>query len=102
MSGIFLDTLGANVKRMQHINQTLANLSLTARASIEMQRVELLVIAPLECIDVIVSRHSALPPAGLRSMMGCPRASSQREATQASALASYLLFDSGFTRELMA
>lgn len=102
MSSIFLDTLAADVERMRHVNQTLASLPPAARANTGLRPVELLVIAPSERIDVIASRHAAALPAGLRSMMGCPRGSSERETAQASALASYLLFDSGFTQELMA
>lgn len=102
MSSIFLDSMAADVERMQHINQALASLPAAVRASTGMRPVELLVIASSERIDAIASRHTAALPAGLRSMMRCSRNSSASEAAQASALASYLLFDSGFTRELMA
>lgn len=102
MSSIFLDTLAADVERMQHINRTLASIPAAARAGTGLRPVELLVIAPSERIDAIAARHAAALPAGLRSMMRCSRANTGGETVQASALASYLLFDSGFTRELMA
>lgn len=102
MSSIFLDALSSDVERMRHINHALAHVPLAILAGMDIRPVELLVISPSERVDVIASRHTSALPSALRHMMGCSHESTKREAVQASALASYLLFDSGFTQELMA
>jgi NTE family protein len=102
MSSIFLDALATDVERTHRVNQTLSLIPPAARTATGLRPVELLVISPSERIDVIASRHAAALPGALRRMIGCPRGSTEQEITQSSALASYLLFDSGFTQELMA
>ncbi len=102
MSGIFLDTLAADVERTQRVNQTLALLPQAVRVTTGLRPVKLLVISPSERIDMIASRHTAALPRALRGLMGCSQGSSERDAVKASAVASYLLFDSRFTQALMA
>jgi NTE family protein len=102
LSSIFLDALTADVERLRRINATLALIPAEARAATALQPVELLLIAPSQRIDVIAARHAhALPPA-VRSLLGEPAVSAAAAEIKGAALASYLLFDAGFTRELMA
>lgn len=102
MSSVFLDALSSDVERMQHINHALAHVPPAILAEMDIRPVELLVICPSERVDVIASRHTSALPSALQRMLGCSHESTKRETAQASALASYLLFDSGFTQELMA
>lgn len=102
MSSVFLDALSSDVERMRHINHALAHVPAAILAGMDLRPVELLVISPSERIDVIASRHTSALPRALRRMLGRAHDSTEREALQASALASYLLFDGGFTQELMA
>jgi len=102
LSSIFLDALTADVERLRRINSTLALIPAEARAATTLEPVELLLIAPSQRIDAIAARHvHALPPA-VRSLLGEPAVSAATAELKGSALASYLLFDAGFTRELMA
>jgi NTE family protein len=102
LSSIFLDALTADVERLRRINATLALIPVEARAATALEPVELLLIAPSQRIDVIAARHAhALPPA-VRSLLGEPAVSEAAADIKGSALASYLLFDAAFTRELMA
>jgi NTE family protein len=103
LSSIFLDALAVDIERLHRINQTLALIPPEARQNTNLRPIELLVISPSERIDVIAARHTAALPGAVRRMFGGSHdASNGGGATQASALASYLLFDAGFTRELMA
>ncbi|MDA7416628.1 patatin-like phospholipase family protein [Xenophilus arseniciresistens] len=105
MSSIFLDALAVDVERLQRINQTLALIPPAARMHTRLRPIELLVITPTERIDALAARHvQALPGVVRRLFRGSPgtNGDAATQAVKASALASYLLFDAGFTRELMA
>ncbi|MDM0056259.1 patatin-like phospholipase family protein [Variovorax fucosicus] len=101
MSSIFLDALAADIERLRRINQTLTLIPPELRAQSRLRPVELLVIAPSERIDVIAARHVGVLPGAVRRLFGV-RASVSGTDIKGSALASYLLFDTAFTRELMA
>ena len=63
---------------------------------------ELLVIAPSQRLDAVASRHVGDLPHAVRTMLGGVGVSSQKADVKGAALASYLLFESGYTSELMA
>jgi len=103
LSSIFLDALGVDIERLQRINQTLALIPPEARPNTGLRPIELLVLAPSQRIDEIAARHSAALPGALHRMLHAHAdANTPHSAVKASALASYLLFDRGFTQELMA
>ncbi|WP_312515606.1 patatin-like phospholipase family protein [Massilia sp.] len=97
LSSIFIDSLAADIERLQRINDTLGRLAPEARAGLGLRDVKLLVIAPSERLDTIAARHSASLPAPVRALLGALGALESRGA----ALASYLLFEAGYTRELI-
>jgi NTE family protein len=102
LSNIFLDALAVDVERAQRINQTLKLVPAEARSASSLRPVELLVIAPSQRLDAVASRHIDALPQAVRTMLGGVGVSSARADIKGAALASYLLFESAYTSELMA
>jgi NTE family protein len=102
MSSIFLDALAFDVERLQRINSTLALLTPEARAATSLRPIEVLVIAPSQRLDDIAAKHLGALPLPIRTMLGAVGVQGQGDTARGAALASYLLFESTYTRELMA
>ena len=101
LSSIFLDALAVDIERLERINHTLSLIPAEARAQSRLRPLELLVIAPSERIDAIAARHTRALPGAVRRLFGGMAAPGEA-GVKGAALASYLLFESAFTQELMA
>lgn len=101
LSSIFLDTLAADAERLHRINHTLGLIAPEVRPRSHLRPVELLTIMPSQRIDRIAARHTQRLPRTMRMLMRMLGMRGGSASARSSALASYLLFEGEFTRELI-
>ena len=106
LSSIFIDALAYDVERLQRLNRIAALMSGEARRAASLRAVQALVIAPSRRPDEVAIEHLEALPRAVRALLGAVgvRTATAGAATTTSgaALASYVLFESSYTRALIA
>lgn len=100
LNSIFLDSLDADLERLQRINRTLNTISSADNASdIPLREVEVLVVSPSEDLGEIAQRHAHHLPLMLRFFL---RGIGAMKKDSGSSLVSYLLFEQSYCQELIS
>ncbi|WP_153101524.1 patatin-like phospholipase family protein [Paraburkholderia hayleyella] len=97
LASVFLDSLGADIERVEHVNRMVRHLPLAVAPESGWRQIEVLAIAPSERIELIAARYLKCLPRTVRGLLG---AVGGNRASGAS-FASYLLFEREFTCELI-
>jgi NTE family protein len=100
LNSIFLDSLAVDIERLERINKTLQCIvPERARAlGISLRPIDVLVIYPSQPLERIAARHVHHFPRAVRFLLRAVGAMNRNGSN----LASYLLFESSFTRALIA
>lgn len=97
MASIFLDSLASDIERLEKMNAVAEGLSPQQRRSLNLRVVDSLVIAPSERLDGIAAQYVSCLPRPVRALLEVLGAHRGNGA----ALASYLMFESPYTRVLI-
>ncbi|MFZ5722762.1 MAG: patatin-like phospholipase family protein [Pseudomonadota bacterium] len=100
LNSAFVDAFEADVERLERINRTVRSVPEEVRRAnrMELREVELLKIFPSQPLDEIAARHAHELPRNIRALLSGSGALKRGGGTAVS----YLLFEQGFCRELMA
>jgi NTE family protein len=97
MASIFLDALSSDIERLQKMNRIAGTLTPQQTRALNLRQIDSLVISPSERLDGIASRYISALPRPVRALLEVLGAHRGNGA----GLASYLLFESAYTRVLI-
>ena len=102
MASVFQDTLQADVEQAQRVTQTMRQLPREVAMVMPYRPVDILAISPSQSLDELAQAHAhELPTATYTALAGLGAVGS-KSSPGGAAIASYLLFEPGFVKALMA
>ena len=102
LASVFHDTLQADVEQAQRVSKTLRQMPRDMAAVMPYRPIEVLAIAPSQSLDALAQAHAAELPAATYNALAGLGALGAKGSPSGAALASYLLFEPGFIKALMA
>ncbi|CAN7520146.1 patatin-like phospholipase family protein [Trinickia sp. LjRoot230] len=97
LASVFLDSIGADIERIEHINAMIRHLPREVAPESGWRHVDVLPIAPSERIEVLAARHLKRLPLTVRGLLGAVGG----DRAAGASFASYLLFEAEFAAELI-
>jgi NTE family protein len=97
MASIFLDSLSVDIERLKRVNKAVSLFPPEVVQHSPFKPIDLLVVAPSGRMDEIAARYTSDLPRPVRAMLSALGATDLGGAS----LASYVLFESNYTRELI-
>ncbi len=97
LDSIFLDSMEADLERLQRINRTVSLMHEDARKAVKLRHIDVLLIEPSQPIDAIAVRYAQRLPWTIRFLLRGVGAMRRSGAN----LVSYLLFEKEFCRALI-
>lgn len=98
LSGIYVDSLSADLERMGQVNRLLEQIPPERQSATGLRPIRVLAIEPSERLDYLAARHWRDLPAAVRILL---RGMGVSEAGGGGAFASYLMFESTYIRALI-
>ncbi len=101
LSDIFIDGLSIDLERISRINTLLDAVPQGVKLNTGVKKIDVLTISPSKSIDEIALKHLNCMPKSVRAFLRVLGVSARPEKESGGLLASFLLFESAFTGELI-
>ncbi|HBP29198.1 MAG TPA: Patatin [Advenella kashmirensis] len=101
LSDIFIDGLSIDLERISRINTLLESVPPSVQLNTGVKKIDVLTISPSKSIDEIALKHLNFMPKSVRAFLRVLGVSGRPEKESGGLLASFLLFESAFTGELI-
>ena len=102
MASVFQDTLQADVEQAQRVSQTMRQLPREIAMVMPYRPVDILAISPSQSLDALAQAHAGELHAATYNALAGLGALGEKGSPSGAAIASYLLFEPGFVKALMA
>ena len=102
LSNIFLDSVSMDMERVERINELLARCPPNGLKSESLRPIRSLMIAPSQSLDDLAMAHLQELPRAARTLFRVLGVSPRQARAGSGALVSYLLFEAGYTQDLIA